>query len=104
MSEIINVNMLGDNQKQQWKNAINIYRLAVQSNLTKLRDIADCEEFECDEDEEYRFEEYFDDDAMRMECMNISDRLEHITGNIFYEMERLVDALFSEEEEEDAEE
>lgn len=92
------ISILGETPKEQWKNAINIYRMTVQSNLTKLKDMADDEEFECDEDEEYLFEEYLDADAMRMEVLNISERLEYITNNVFYEMERLVDALFTEEQ------
>lgn len=94
-NEIKTVNILGDTAKEQWKNAINIYRLAIDSNLSQLRNMAEDEGYDDDE-------EYFDDDDVFAgdEYLNILDRLEYITNNVIYEMTRLVDALYAEESEE----
>lgn len=71
------VNILGDTPNAQWKNAINVYRAVIQSNLLQLKNTRNSKTV---------------------------DNLECITENVLYEMERLVDALFTEESEEDTEE
>lgn len=98
-NEIKTVNILGDTAKEQWKNAINIYRLAIDSNLSQLKNMAEDEGYDDDE-------EYFDDDDVfagddkGAEYLDILNRLEYITNNVIYEMTRLVDALYAEESEE----
>ena len=64
------VHILGDTPKIQWNNAINIYRMAIQSNLIQLENSKNRE---------------------------IVERLECITGNVLDELQRLVDEMFSEE-------
>lgn len=74
---IESVNILGDTLNAQWKNAINIYRTAIQSNLLKLKNTRNSKAV---------------------------DNLECITENVLAEMERLVDAMFTEESEDNTEE
>ena len=95
MSKVITVNMLGETAKQQWDNTIAIYRMVIDSNLSRLRDMADDEEY--DEDDEEYWEDVFAGDDKGMEYLNILDGLERTINNVFYEMNRLVDALYAEE-------
>lgn len=69
------VHILGDTPKIQWNNAINIYRMAIQSNLIQLENSKNRE---------------------------IVERLECITGNVLDELQRLVDEMFSEEVKEES--
>lgn len=90
------VNMLGDTPKIQWNNAINIYRMVIESNLNTLKEMADEDYFDD--------EEYFTSYDPQMEYLNTVDRIERTMNDVFYEMNRLVNEMFSEESEEDTEE
>ena len=88
--EVIKVNFLGDTAKEQWKNAISIYRHAIQSNLYNLRNIAE-------EGDDYNDGYEVDVDAMCEDILDGLDNLERITENVLAEFERLVDGMFKEE-------
>lgn len=91
MSEVIKVKMLGETAKEQWKNAIAIYRFAIQSNMYSLKNIAEDTTSYCDE-------EYCDIDSMCEDFLDGLGNLERITENVLEEFERLVDGMFNEEQ------
>lgn len=87
------INFLGDTLEEQWKNSINVYRMAIESNLTTLKKMGEEEDYFDDE-------EYFVSYDPRMEYLNVVDSLELHMNNVLYDMNRLVDAMFTKESEE----
>ena len=75
MEEIIELNPLGDTRKEQWKNAIMLWNLGIESNITSV-----CDELE---------------DADQIERLN---KAVNILGDYRAEMNRLVDGIFKEED------
>ena len=70
MPETIEINLLGDTQKEQWLNAINIFELCIKSNCDKAYDLAI--------------------DPQQIACI---DTAIDITGKFADEMRRLVEGV-----------
>ena len=87
MAETINI--LGDTAKQQWLSAINIYHLAIQSNIEFAMNARAEEEPSC---------VYFDalggDDDEIQEALEKAHKL---VGDFTDEMRRLVEGVFDED-------
>lgn len=118
--KIITLNPLGEDCKTQWKNAIGWYRMVLNANLDDAFNLTENIENKLVNETlgyVYEYTDMSQEDFNDLSCdISASARhmsedfgasleiLKHTMENVLSEMERLVDALFTEESEEDTEE
>ena len=80
MSKTITVNFLGDTVEEQWSNAVDIYRTALESNISGVRrtNWSTCDDHAADVD-------------------RMLDAMERVLDSFAEEMHRLVGIAFGEE-------